>query len=88
MSADGGKKDGGNEWVAPEGYWAFHEQVVAEVRKNLLARWGHPATFAQRQALASAVMFFDVQCTYDAEFKDGDDPAEVAEANIEAGDWE
>ena len=75
-----------NEWVAPKGYWAYHELVIAEVRKQLLAR-GIPRTFKERDALAMAVRFFDVECTYDEDFARGDDPADVAEANIDAADW-
>ena len=76
-----------NEWVAPEGYWAYHELVIAEVRKQLLAR-GIPRTFKERDAIAMAVRFFDVECTYDEDFARGDVPAEVAESNINAADWE
>ncbi len=81
-------QDERQEWIAPEGYWAFHELVVAEVRKNFLARWGHPTTFKQRDSLAMAVRFFDVECTYEEDFAEKNDPAEVAEANIDAADWE
>jgi len=76
------------EWVAPEGYWAYHELVIAEVRKQLLARAGTPKTFKERDALAMAVRFFDVECTYDEDFKNNEDPAEVAGNNIECADWE
>ena len=76
------------EWQAPEGYWDYHERVVAEVRKNLLKRYGHPTTHSERDKLAMAVRFFDVECTYDEDFKNNEDPAEVAEANIECADWE
>jgi hypothetical protein len=75
------------EYVLPEGYWAYHELVIAEVRKQLLAR-GTPRTFKERDAIAMAVRFFDVECTYDEDFARGDNPADVAEANIEAADWE
>lgn len=93
MASETPVKDGGlprsqKAYELPEGYWAYHERVIAEVRKQLLARWGVPKTFKERDALAMAVRFFDVECTYDEDFTRGDDPAEVAESNIDCADWE
>lgn len=86
-AADNDTPDASPEAASAEGYWAYHELVIAEVRKLLVTRW-RPRTFKERDALAMAVRFFDVECTYDEDFARGDDPAEVAEANIDAADWE
>lgn len=64
-------------------YQAYHRRVVDAVRKNLATRWPDaPSEQTERN-----VQFFNVECDYLDEFREGADPEEVASDNIDAADW-
>lgn len=64
-------------------YRVYHQRVVDEIRKQLVARWP-PRTSRERNQLERNIRFFDEQCDYIDDFDQGAEPSEVAEANIDA----
>lgn len=69
-------------------YVAYHQRVVAAVKASFIRRFGQPKTVDEQEQFDHNVRFFNEQCTYDDEWRRGDDPEEAAEDNIVSADWE
>lgn len=72
------------EAILSPAYWAYHQKVIAEIRKVLWTRWPPGNQKQQIKNLDLNLKFFNEQCTYDEAFADGRDPADVAEEEVEA----
>lgn len=68
-------------------YATYHTAVIDAIKRSFVRRFGQPKTIAEQEQFDRNVRFFDEQCTYDDEWRRGDDPGETAEDNIDSADW-